>query len=43
VLTAYTAIYRPAQRAVDYVWPGKRWCQSFDAFLPGEYKHDYET
>jgi hypothetical protein len=43
VFTAYTAIYRPRDGAVDYVWPGKRWCQSFDAFLPGEYQHDYDT
>ena len=40
--TAYTAIYRPTQRAVDYVWPGKRWRQSLDAFAPGEYQHDYD-
>ena len=43
VFTAYTAIYRPTEGAVDYVWPGKRWRQSLDAFLPGEYQHDYDT
>jgi predicted choloylglycine hydrolase len=41
VFTAYTAIYRPTQGAVDYLWPGKRWHQRFDAFVPGRYEHDY--
>ncbi|MFI5024567.1 MAG: hypothetical protein ACHQRJ_23305 [Alphaproteobacteria bacterium] len=41
VLTAYTAIYRPIQGTVDYLWPGKRWRQSFEAFAPGRYEHDY--
>jgi predicted choloylglycine hydrolase len=39
--TAYTAVYRPAARRVDYLWPGKRWSQSFDDFSSGEYTHDY--
>jgi len=41
VFTAYTALYRPAEGTVDYLWPGKRWRQSFDAFAPGRYEHDY--
>ena len=40
-VTAYTAIYRPAESTVDYLWPGKRWRQSFDAFQPGSCEHDY--
>jgi predicted choloylglycine hydrolase len=39
--TAYTAVYRPAEGRVDYVWPGKRWSQHFDNFTPGEYTHDF--
>jgi predicted choloylglycine hydrolase len=39
--TAYTAVYRPAERRVDYLWPGERWSQSFDDFRIGEYTHDY--
>lgn len=39
--TAYTAVYRPAERRVDYLWPGERWAQSFDDFAIGEYMHDY--
>jgi predicted choloylglycine hydrolase len=39
--TVYTAVYRPAQRRVDYLWPGKSLCQRIDRFEPGEYVHDY--
>lgn len=39
--TVYTAVYRPAEGRVDYLWPGKSWCQRFDHFHPGEYTHDY--
>jgi predicted choloylglycine hydrolase len=39
--TAYTAVYRPAAGRVDYLWPGKLWRQSFDAFRAGDYTHDY--
>jgi predicted choloylglycine hydrolase len=39
--TVYTAIYRPAEGRVDYLWPGKRWVQRFDGFVSGEYTHDY--
>ncbi|AWN45423.1 peptidase C45 [Methylobacterium terrae] len=39
--TAYTALYRPAAGRVDYLWPGRRWSQSFDRFEEGAYTHDY--
>lgn len=39
--TVYTAVYRPAEGRVDYVWPGKTWPQAIGAFAPGAYVHDY--
>jgi predicted choloylglycine hydrolase len=39
--TVYTAVYRPAEGRVDYVWPGKVWPQAVGAFAPGDYAHDY--
>jgi len=39
--TVYTAVYRPEERSVDYLWPGKRWRQQIGGFEPGEYTHDY--
>jgi predicted choloylglycine hydrolase len=39
--TVYTAVYRPAEGAVEYVWPGHCWRQSFSRFVPGAYTHDY--
>ena len=39
--TVYTAVYRPAEGRVDYLWPGKVWSQAFGAFAPGTYEHDY--
>ncbi|KMO14288.1 C45 family autoproteolytic acyltransferase/hydolase [Methylobacterium platani] len=39
--TAYTAVYRPAAGRVDYLWPGRRWSQSFARFAAGTYTHDY--
>jgi predicted choloylglycine hydrolase len=33
--TLYTAVYRPAGRAVTYRWPEQRWDQSLAAFTPG--------
>jgi len=39
--TVYTAVYRPAEGRVDYLWPGKSWRQSFDRSEPGDYIHDY--
>lgn len=39
--TVYTAVYRPAERRVDYLWPGRCWTQSFDCFEEGSYTHAY--
>jgi predicted choloylglycine hydrolase len=39
--TVYTAVYRPAELRVDYLWPGKSWTQRVARFEPGEYMHDY--
>lgn len=39
--TAYTAVYRPAEGRVDYLWPGKAFRQRIGRFRPGEYTHDY--
>jgi predicted choloylglycine hydrolase len=39
--TVYTAIYRPAEGRVDYLWPGKTWTQRIGQFESGEYTHDY--
>ncbi len=39
--TLYTAVYRPAEGRVDYMWPGRRWSQSFEDFRVGEYTHCY--
>lgn len=39
--TVYTAVYRPAELRVDYLWPGKCWTQRIGDFEPGEYTHDY--
>jgi predicted choloylglycine hydrolase len=39
--TAYTAVYRPAARRVDYLWPSKVVRQEIGGFKPGEYTHDY--
>ncbi|MBI1774211.1 MAG: peptidase C45 [Proteobacteria bacterium] len=39
--TVYTAVYRPTEGRVDYLWPGKTFCQRIDRFEPGEYTHDY--
>lgn len=33
--TLYTAVYRPADRAVTYRWPDASWEQSLAAFTPG--------
>jgi predicted choloylglycine hydrolase len=33
--TLYTAVHRPAAGAVEYLWPGAAWRQSFDAFHEG--------
>lgn len=34
--TLYTAAYRPAERSVEYRWPGMTWRQSFDEFHEGQ-------
>ena len=39
--TIYTAVYRPAEGRVDYMWPGRLWSQSFEDFRVGEYTHCY--
>ena len=39
--TAYTAVYRPEQGRVDYLWPGRCWSQSFKRFDEGSYTHAY--
>ncbi|BBK38635.1 peptidase C45 [Allostella sp. ATCC 35155] len=39
--TAYTAVYRPAERRVDYIWPGTCWRQAMGRFRTGEYVHDH--
>ncbi len=39
--TAYTAVYRPEQGQVDYLWPGQCWTQSFERFDEGAYTHAY--
>ena len=33
--TLYTAVYRPAQAAVELVWPGARWRQDCRGFADG--------
>jgi predicted choloylglycine hydrolase len=35
--TLYTAVYRVAERAVEYRWPTSSWRQAFGAFTPGEH------
>jgi predicted choloylglycine hydrolase len=39
--TAYTAVYRPAEGRVDYIWPGKVWTQYIGKFEVRDYTHDY--
>lgn len=39
--TVYSAVYRPAELRVDYLWPGKCWTQRIGHFEPGEYTHDF--
>ena len=39
--TVYTAVYRPPEGRVDYLWPGTTWSQRIGAFEAGEYVHDY--
>jgi predicted choloylglycine hydrolase len=39
--TVYTAVYWPAERRAEYIWPGRVWRQHIGGFVPGEYIHDY--
>jgi predicted choloylglycine hydrolase len=39
--TVYTAVYRPNEGRVDYIWPGTSWSQSFDQFATGQYTHAF--
>lgn len=41
--TVYSAVYRPAELTVDYMWPGKVMTQRTGSFRPGKYVHDYGT
>jgi len=35
--TLYTAVYHPAERTVEYRWPGSVWRHSLDTFASGEH------
>ena len=39
IATVYSALYRPTLNSVDFIWPGKRWTQSFESFQIGCYTH----
>lgn len=39
--TVYTAVYRPCEGFVDYIWPDQSYRQSFDQFAPGVVTYDY--
>jgi len=39
--TVYSAVYRPAELRVDYLWPGHVMAQRIGGFEPCEYVHDY--
>jgi predicted choloylglycine hydrolase len=39
--TVYTAIYRPAELRVDYLWPGRCVAQRIGRFEESAYTHDY--
>lgn len=39
--TVYTAVYRPIEGRVDYLWPGKSWSQRIGRFVTGEFTHNY--
>lgn len=38
--TVYTAVYRPAEGRVDYLWPGTSWRQRIGQFGTRELVHD---
>lgn len=39
--TVYSAVYRPADLTVDYVWPGNVMTQRIGSFELGQYVDDY--
>lgn len=39
--TVYTAVYRPHEGQVDYIWPGMARSQSIERFETGEFTHDF--
>jgi predicted choloylglycine hydrolase len=39
--TVYSAVYRPADLSVDYVWPGNTMTQRIGSFETGQYVHEY--
>jgi len=39
--TVYSAVYRPLELTVDYLWPGHAITQRMGSFIPFEYVHDY--
>lgn len=39
--TVYSAVYRPAELSVDYLWPGNIVTQRIGWFRPGQYVHEY--
>lgn len=39
--TVYSAVYRPLELTVDYLWPGHSIVQRIGSFTPFEYVHDY--
>lgn len=41
--TLYTAVYRPAARAIEFRWPHFHWRQSFDEFDEGVHTVRYST
>ena len=39
--TVYSAVYRPLELTVDYLWPGHAITQRIGSFTPFEYVHEY--
>jgi len=39
--TLYTAVYRPADRSVSYLWPDDKWEQSIENFEEGERRKSF--
>jgi hypothetical protein len=36
--TLYTAVYRPAELAIEYRWPGSSWKHTIGSFADGQYE-----